>query len=172
MKRIYILLLIFPLSGCVTSTGLKLNDLPEITADNSVAYIYYPKHNNWSTGLLARLTAIDSTKIYIDKISIARIDEKMFTRIKVASGHHIFTTSTDKQMACHGQLFSKFGWPPIEINIKPKEIIYLRYSVADYSGSESRGGTCDRHLEKVDENTALEEIDGLDFVKPQKAVYH
>src|SRR5688572_2939415 len=97
--------------GCAVSTGLKVNELPKLYGDAAVVYIFYPETQALNTG-------INSSVIYVNNEKIARLDENLFTRVQLEPGRYVFTTSTDWQIACHGQLFPDFKWPPIELIAK------------------------------------------------------
>jgi len=145
-------------SCCSTGTEVSLDAYVEHTA-GPLLVVYYPEHDTWNTPFMR-------TTVEVDGETVGRLCEGDALAIPIARGRHVLTASSDDDAGCVMALFRPDGgWPPLEI-VVGDETVYVRFGKEPYAGPDTEATICDRRLTRVDEITALIDVDQVDLIEP------
>jgi len=152
MTRISALAIPLLLSGCVSipKTGATFPGVAEAQPDQALVYVYAPETPCVDLGQMA-------ADIFIDDAEELTIDEGHYRLLTLPAGSYALHASTDDQMACGGRLNPGRRYDPVQLETRPGEIYFLRYS----SHPVRCASTCDRSLKPVTEAEARDELQGL-----------
>lgn len=138
-KVLFVTLLISFLAGCV-AMGPSLKDAPLPEGDEPVVYVYR-ELSKFALGAYA--------KVYLNEKHVANLGMKGFTWINVKAGKNKIGAFQGVAQFDNGTLYNEYS-------LKKGEKLYLKISTKHHSSNGMN--TRVQSLEKVDEDTALEEL--------------
>jgi len=145
----FLALALLMLTGCAHPPGKLFNGIHAPQGAEVVAYIYSAQTGCIDLGQM-------NAEILINDKPAFTLAENTYVRLVLPPGNYTFAASTDDQMACHGRLNPGKFWPDLSFELTPASVYFLRYNAA----SNRCIATCDRHLERVSEQIAAEELKG------------